>query len=113
MLNWILDIGDTVLSLSNHDLSQIGYLILHCIFDLVKLIPKLLFDFLHVAPSIHSISFNISDFALVLLLYLLLAVHVTLQVGLFRWLDDYLCHLLGGLHLVNFQVLLEPLLDNF
>lgn len=109
--NWhaLADVVGHGSSWVNHDLSKIGDASNGSIFNLMKFVPKILLDLVHVAPQIHSIGFNVGYFLLIRSLFILIAINILRKVGVFWSLDDDRSHFLWSLNL--FYLLLEPLLD--
>lgn len=94
----------------NHNLSEVGNTLYCCILNLMKFVPEVFFDFVHIAPQIHSIRFDISDFLLVSLLFIFIAINILSQVSVFWSFDNYRGNFLWCFYF--FHLLLKSLLNN-
>ena len=79
----------------------------------MELVPEVFLDFWHIAPSVHSVSFNISYFFLVVILLLLVSLGILFQVNFLWAFDNDLGYFLWSLYFFDFYILFEPLLYDF
>ena len=94
----------------NHDLSKICNTSNGSIFDLMKFVPEILLDLVHIAPEIHSVCFNICDLFLVCCLLIFVTIDILSKVCIFRSLNNNRSNLLRGFDLLD--LLLKPLCNN-
>lgn len=93
-------------------LCKICYFILETWLDGVKFVPKVFFYFTHIAPRVHSISFNVFNWILIFLLLWLFAFNIDHQIGIFWSFNNNISYLLWSFDFVDFHVFLKPLLYN-
>lgn len=93
-------------------LDQVRCLLLHNVLDGMELVPQLALDLAHVGPAVHSVRLDVSNFLLVLFLFILVSFVVLNQVGLLWAFDDDLSYFLGSFDLIDLHLVLEPLLND-
>ena len=100
-----------LIALGTQNLCQISYLAVYSIFNLVQFVPEILLYFLHIRPSIHSISLDVLNLLGIFLLCLTVTVNILKLICFIRTLDDNLSNFFWSFNFINLSLFLESPLN--